>query len=83
MGISATFWKGMIFGKVHDLFANLNENIQSPLYACVVCMTPYYGSALYWAIWGVGVKEWLVVVFAGMGLNAIFVRLFQPFKEEE
>ncbi len=43
-----------------------------PLFDCTTCMTPYYGSAVYWLIWGNSVKEWVFVVIAAMGLVTIF-----------
>jgi len=82
MFIWATFWPGMIFGGIRDLLANLNEKLKQPLFECPVCMCPYYGSILYWIIWGESVKEWLIVVFAAAGMNAVFVKLFPPEIEE-
>ncbi len=77
----AMMWENMIFGRIRELLADLNENIQKPLYDCPICMQFWYGTAFYWIIWGVSVKEWLIVVFAGMGLNAILIKLFPPNEE--
>jgi hypothetical protein len=71
----ATMWEGGIFGIVRTWFANLREDLQKPLFSCAICMTPWYGSVVYWVIWGSSVKEWAIVVVAAMGLNAVIVKL--------
>lgn len=79
--INYTMKEGEIFGIVNRWFANLNERLKSPLIECPVCQAPWYGSVLYWLIWGLWLRvatwqEWLIVVIAAMGLNAILVQLF-------
>lgn len=68
--------EGEIFGFVNNWFANLNEKLKQPLFECPVCQAPWYGSVLYWLIWGLWLnvgswQEWLVVIIGAMGLNAI------------
>lgn len=61
--------------------------MHQPLYECNVCMTPHYGTALYWLFpWqqlGFGearLIEWPVVVIVAMGINAALNKL-SPDKE--
>lgn len=76
MFIWASMWEGMIFGKVRVWFANLADFYKKPFFDCPICQAPWYGTGLYWLIWGNSWQEWLVVVFAAAGLNAILVKLF-------
>ena len=71
-----TMLRNMIFGRVRDLFKWVPEFWQKPIFACSVCMTPYYGSVVYWLIWGNSVREWVIVVISAMGLMAVFVKMF-------
>jgi hypothetical protein len=79
-----TFQEGEIFGgaipALNIRALKIPETMQSPLYDCNVCMTPWYGSALYWLIYGNHWIEWLIVVIAAMGVNGIINRL-APDKE--
>lgn len=74
-----TMQEGEIFG-----FMQRFENwiIADPLFNCNVCMTPWYGSALYWFFpWeqiGFGsatLIEWPIVVIVAMGINAALNKL--------
>lgn len=77
MAIWATMWEGAIFEFVRKWGEkHLSEKMRKPLYDCPICMGFWYGSFLYWVIWGVGFKEWAIVVVAAMGLNAILIKLF-------
>jgi hypothetical protein len=77
-----TMKPGEIFESLGYWFEkNLPEKIHPAVFSCFVCMCPYYGSLLYWLIWGLWLhvaqwQEWLVVVIAAMGLNGIFSHLF-------
>lgn len=77
-GYCCTFWEGMIFGKVGNwLDERLPEWIAKPLYQCYICACFWWGTALYWFVWGNSVKEWFVCVVAAMGLNAVLSKLFR------
>ena len=77
MFIWATMWEGMIFGFVQKWAEkHLLEVLHKPLYDCPICSCPWYGTALYWLIWGNTWQEWLIVIFAAAGLNTVFVKLF-------
>ena len=75
--IHYTMKEGEIFEKLGDwLFVHFPKKLHSPIFECPVCMCPWYGTILYWAIWGCSVKEWLVVIIAAMGLNSVIVNFF-------
>lgn len=77
MAIWATMWEGAIFEFVRIWGdKHLGEKPRKPIYDCPICMTPWYGSIVYWIMWGNGVKEWLIVIIAAMGMNAILIKLF-------
>jgi len=76
MFIWCTMLPGMIFGFVRDWFASLKEFWKKPLFLCVICQTPYYGSLLYWIIFHVSWQDWLLTVFTAAGINVVFVKLF-------
>lgn len=77
MAIWATMWEEAIFEFIRNWGdKHLPEKPRKPLYDCPVCMAPWYGTAIYWIIWGNDWKEWLIVIIAAMGLNAILIKLF-------
>lgn len=74
--IWATMWEEAIFEFVRKWGdKNLPEKLRKPIYDCPVCMAPWYGSAIYWLLWGSGWVEWAVVVIGAMGLNAVIVKM--------
>lgn len=76
------FQVGEIFGIVHKWGRKLPEKIQKPLYDCAVCMHPWWGTVSYWLIFGDSFKEdwqvWLVSIIAGIGFNAVMIKLWPP-----
>ncbi len=74
-GLWCMYLPGMILGKVGDWIHNhCPEWLVEPLCGCVVCMNFWYGGVLYWVIWGNSWQEWLIVIFASMGVNTIFAK---------
>lgn len=74
--IHYTMQEGEIFGFVQTWFAHMSEKLKQPFFDCAVCMTVWHGTYIYWLIWGFWLntgmwQEWLVVIIAAMGLNAI------------
>lgn len=70
--INYTMKHGEIFGFIGDWLDEwLPEKIKDPVFNCVVCQAPWYGTALYWLIWGIAWKECLIVIIAAMGLNVV------------
>lgn len=71
--------EGEIFGAMGKWFENnLPEAIHKPVFACHICMTAWYGTGLYFLL--PLLPEWIPIVLAAMGLNAILSKLFP--KEE-
>ena len=87
LAIWYTFQEGEIFGFVSYYGDRLPDKLQQPLFACNVCMSPWWGSAIYWTL--VGLKVWpdygitvgLLTAMGAMGVNALINKL-QP-KEVE
>lgn len=73
--VYASMREGMIFGKVQVWFSNLRVSIKKPLFDCVVCMAPWWGTAAYWLIWGNDWKESLICAIGAMGINSIITFL--------
>lgn len=75
LSIWYTMQEGEIFGSIGIFFQNhFPAKIQSPLWECNVCMTPWYGSVLYILIYGINWKLPIVVIVA-MGINAAINKL--------
>lgn len=67
-----------IFGKLGSFIENNTpEAVHAPLFDCPVCMAGIYGAIIYWAVWHNGIREWLIVNIAAVGLNAILSKLFR------
>jgi len=72
-----TMQPGEIFGRLARwLESHLPYQLHNPVFDCPVCQVPWYGTGLYWLIWGTSWQQWPVVVFGAMGLNVILTRLF-------
>lgn len=74
LAIWYTFQEGEIFGFVQQWESKLGK-LFDPLFGCNVCQTPYYGSILYWLIYGTSWQNWLIVVICAMGINAMINKL--------
>lgn len=76
LSIWYTYQEGEIFGFVSVYGEKyIPEPLQQPLFACPICMTFWYGSAVYWLVWGNGWVEWLLVVISAMGVNVAINKL--------
>lgn len=76
LSIWYTMQPGEIFGKLGLwLGENLPKQIHPPVFECNVCMTPWYGSVLYWALYHHGVVDWLITVIAAMGMQVVLNKL--------
>jgi hypothetical protein len=75
--------EGEIFGFVTEWGEkHIPEKLQQPLFACNVCLSPWYGSVIYWGLgwlrpewWSTDWVEWIVVVIGAMGVNAAINKL--------
>lgn len=79
LSIWYTMQEGEIFGFMQQFD---HWKIAPALFDCNVCMTPYYGSALYWLIpWQMlnlpeaSLIGWPIVVISAMGINAALNKL--------
>lgn len=50
-------------------------NARNPVFDCPVCMCPWWGTILYWLLFHNTVVEWIICIFAAMGLNYIIAKL--------
>jgi len=77
--IWSLFWVGMIFGFVGDYAERIGKEwpewIRKPLYNCLVCMMPYYGSAVYWIFFKNDWIDWLLTIGVAAGLATVFVKV--------
>ena len=75
--IHACFGGGMILEPLRVIFYKLTVKVtilRKPLYSCVTCMTPWYGSAIGFLIYGID-SETIVAVGAASGLNFIISKI--------
>jgi len=70
--IHATTWDGHIFAGIKKLIKPEGK-LYKPVYGCPICMTPYYGTAIYWLIYGFGIADWTVTVGAAAGFSVLWV----------
>lgn len=50
--------------------------ISKPVYGCPICMTPWWGTIIYWMFFGTSGVDWLLTIgcAAGMGvLSVVFI----------
>lgn len=80
LAIHYTMLEGEIFEGLGKWFErNLPERIHPAVFACNVCLTPWYGSVLYWLIpWkqlgmtGNSLIQWPVVIITAMAFNIVY-----------
>lgn len=85
-----TMQDGEIFGWLGNWFAiHAPYKIHPAIFECNVCMTPWYGTAIYFLLpwFKVGLPEarlitWPICIFIAMGLNIIINKLEQKEPEE-
>lgn len=79
LSIWYTMQEGEIFEGLGKWFEkHLPEQVHPAVFACNVCLTPWYGSVLYWLIpWEkAGITnsfllEWPLVIVGAMGINIV------------
>lgn len=74
-----SIWYTMKEGEIFEVLGNWFEHnlpsvVHQPVFACPVCMSPWYGSLLYILLWGVS-WQWPVVVICTMGINVSINKL--------
>ncbi|HEX6335026.1 MAG TPA: hypothetical protein VFZ78_12415 [Flavisolibacter sp.] len=92
--IKSTTWKGMIFYPLAQRLRNaLPEKLRKPLFECPVCMTPWWGVAIYLAGHYTGLREFaeltpervIFTVFTAAGINTILLivnKMYDTMHEE-
>lgn len=79
LSIHYTLQRGEIFGSVGDwLEKHTPSAIHNPLFACNVCMAPWYGSIVYWVLFGTHWLQWLAVIIIAMGFNIVINKWSPP-----
>ena len=83
--IVLSIWYSMQEGEIFGFVTvwgekHLKECWQQPIFACNVCMSPYYGSIVYWGlgwigIWNTSLAQWPVIAIGAMGFNAALNKL--------
>lgn len=74
-----TMQEGEIFAGLGKWFEKvLPEAVHKPVFACFICMTPWYGTGVYFLI--PLLPQWITIVIAALGLNAMLSKMFP--KEE-
>ncbi len=80
--LHATTWDGMIFENIKKLIKP-EGNLYKPIYGCPICMTPWWGTLLYFiffapfsGLWDnswLSIKPWLLTVGMASGLSVLWV----------
>lgn len=85
LSIWYTMQEGEIFGKLgRRLEDHLPYKIHPAVFECNVCMSPWYGSILYWAIpWEHELWQWPVVIIGAMGFNIVLNKLSKEEVKDE
>lgn len=90
LSIWYTMQEGEIFGRGSSWIAGiLPAKVHPAVFECNVCMTPWYGSVLYWLMpWTkLGMPEstvlfWPIVIIVGMAIN-IVINKWTPDKDDD
>lgn len=83
-GIWITMQEGMIFDRLGNWIKDkFPDYVYTPTAGCPICATPWYGSLIYWIVWGSSVKEWILVIIPAMGLATIIIKFLNQDKEGE
>lgn len=72
--IHSCSWEGMIFGKIQELILP-EEPISKPIYGCPICMTPWWGTAIYWIFFHIGFCNWILTIGCASGISVLVIIL--------
>lgn len=72
--IHACTWEGMIFEGVKKIIKP-EGMLYKPIYGCPICMTPWWGSLIYWLFIGISIPNWILIVGTASGFSVISVVL--------
>ena len=84
--LHVTTWEGMINEWVANKADHWPEWVKKPLFACPICMAPWWGSVILGAMWAysrmkIDPLSWVLIVFAAGGLNAVLIYIISADKE--
>jgi hypothetical protein len=80
LSIHYTMLEGEIFSGLGKWFEkHLPHQVHPAVFECNVCMTAWYGSAIYVVWWGIN-WQWPIVVICAMGFN-IIINKWTPEKD--
>ena len=77
--VSSWFQAGMIFSRIGDWFEGKFPKISKPMFMCLVCMAPWYGT-IYWLTYKPELG-WIQFVLAVGGLNALISLVYGYFTD--
>lgn len=72
--LHSTTWDGHIFEKIRKWIKE-DSKISKPIYNCPICMTPWWGTLIYWLFMHISFVDYLLTVGAASGLSVISVIL--------
>lgn len=72
MFLHATSWDGMIFEDIKK-YIKPEGMLYKPIYGCPICMTPWWGTVIYWIFFHNSGVDWLLTIGAASGLSVIGV----------
>lgn len=70
----ATTWETHIFHGIRKYIPE-EHKLAKPIYNCPICMTPWWGTLIYWLFFHIGFADWLLTVGAASGFGVISVVL--------
>lgn len=86
MFLHVTTWKGEIFGFVSGALKNWPEKIKKPLFACPICMCPWWGSVIlftgqHFNNWQLSLSGSVFILFGAAGINSVLLYVIEFCKE--
>lgn len=71
-----TSWTGHIFSGIKKLIKPEGKyGIYKAIYGCPVCMSPWYGTAIYFIFINKGIEDYILTIGATCGIAVIYVVL--------
>lgn len=70
----------MIFGFLNNFYKKYTpEVIWKPLFDCPWCMSPWYGTLLYWIFFHESIKDWFLSVGIASGFITFFICFYNMY----
>ncbi len=70
MFLHATTWEGMIFGKINNIIKP-ESILYKPVYACPICMTPWWGTIIYLLFFHISFIDWVLTIGCAGGFSTL------------